>query len=127
MKTLTNKELLAISNHCKYEAWKVLEKRGLVNHRGLVLHHKDVNLKKNDYLRYIEWRLEDLEIMDKREHLKLHHTSLRYSDATKEKMRQKKLGVPKSALHRQHMSEAHKRYWQRKKIEQLNQDMNKNI
>lgn len=125
MKTLTNKELLAISNHCKYEAWKLLENKGLIKHRGLVLHHKDVNLKKNNYLRYIEWRLEDLEIMDKREHLRLHHTGRKCTTYTKQLMRDKKLGVPKSAIHRQHMSESHKRYWQRKKIEQLNQDMNK--
>lgn len=116
----TKKQLLAISNHNKYRRWVELESKGLKYHKKLVLHHVDVNMKEQDYWRYIQWNFNDLQLMDKIEHLKLHHTGLRYSDESKAKMRQKKLGVPKSALHRQHMSESHKRYWMKKKVEQLN-------
>ena len=39
---------------------------------GWVLHHKDVDLKKNDPERYNEWRIEDLVPMTKSEHIKYH-------------------------------------------------------
>ena len=38
--------------------------------------------------------------------------------ATKQKMRDAKLGVPKSEIHKLHISEARKRYFQRIRAEQ---------
>ena len=86
--------------------------------KGYVLHHVDVTMINNDPERYIEWRAEDLKMMSKRDHLRLHHCGLKYSDETKEKMRQKKLGIPKSEEHRKHLSESHKRYWARRKLDE---------
>ena len=119
-KGFTLKELTAISNHNKYEAWKEMEEKGLKYHKGLVLHHKDVSMVDNDYWRYIQWNLDDLELMEKGAHLRLHHTGLKYSTATKHKMRMAKLGIPKSMEHRRALSEAHKRFWMKKKMEELN-------
>ena len=85
---------------------------------GCVLHHIDTTLLHNNPERYILWLPEDLKIMKKGDHIRLHHTGLKYSDETKEKMRQKKLGIPKSPLHRQHLSEARKRYWARRKMDE---------
>ena len=86
--------------------------------KGYVLHHNDTTLLYTNPERYILWLPEDLRIMTKSAHLSLHHTGLKYSDETKEKMRQRKLGVPKAALHRQHLSESHKLYWARRRTEQ---------
>ena len=121
----TRKQLQTISMHNKYIRWKELEAKGLKYHKKLVLHHVDVNMKKLDYWRYIQWNFSDLELMDKVAHLKLHHTGRKCTTETKSKMRAAKLGVPKSREHRKHMSEAHKRYWMKKKVEQLKQDLNK--
>jgi hypothetical protein len=85
---------------------------------GHVLHHVDTTLLYNNPERYILWLPEDLKIMTKAEHLSLHHTGLKYSDETKEKMRQKKLGIPKSEEHRRHLSESHKRYWARRRMDE---------
>ena len=38
-----------------------------------VLHHEDIELKKNDPVRYGEWRIEDLVMMKRRDHTALHH------------------------------------------------------
>lgn len=103
------------------KAWRIVEsKLGWNGHTGYVLHHVDMELKKNNIERYIEWNLEDLQLMKKGEHIKLHHTGLKYSNRTKQLMRMRKLGIPKSALHRQHLSEAHKRYWERRKVAEVN-------
>lgn len=103
------------------KAWRIIEtKLGWDGHTGYVLHHVDMELKTKDIERYIEWRLEDLQLMKKGEHIKLHHTGLKYSNRTKQLMRMRKLGIPKSELHRQHLSEAHKRYWERRKVAEVN-------
>ena len=116
-----NKELTNISAKNNRKAWKVVEaKLGWDGHTGYVLHHVDMELKTKDIERYIEWRLEDLQLMKKGEHIKLHHTGLKYSNRTKQLMRMRKLGIPKSELHRQHLSEAHKRYWERRKVAKVN-------
>ena len=85
--------------------------------KGYVLHHIDTSLLYENPERYILWLPEDLKIMSKGDHLSLHHTGLKYSDETKAKMRQKKLGIPKSPEHRKHLSESHKRYWARRKLD----------
>lgn len=85
--------------------------------KGYVLHHVDTSLLYENPERYILWLPEDLKLMSKGDHLRLHHTGLKYSDETKQKMREKKLGIPKSPLHRLHISEARKRYFARRKLE----------
>jgi hypothetical protein len=42
--------------------------------KGYVLHHIDPSWKKEDPERYIKWNLEDLELMTKSQHLKLHNS-----------------------------------------------------
>lgn len=53
-------------------AWKHFEEHGYVNHDGMVLHHKDVNMKSENPERYVEWRVEDLVPMTRAEHRRLH-------------------------------------------------------
>ena len=70
-KNLT-KEQIRISGSNQMKAWKAFgysEK----DHKGLVLHHKDVNLRSNDVERYILWLPEDLEVMTMSEHTSLHN------------------------------------------------------
>ena len=45
---------------------------GIKGNKNLVLHHKDTTLRHNDIERYIEWRLEDIEILTKSQHSSLH-------------------------------------------------------
>lgn len=83
--------------------------------RGYVLHHKDVNMMRDNIERYILWLPDDLMIMTKADHLRLHHTGTKMSDETKLKMRLAKLGKPKTMEQRRKMSESHKRFWFNKK------------
>ena len=53
-------------------AWKYFEEHGYANHDGMVLHHKDVNMKSENPERYVEWRVEDLVPMTRAEHRRLH-------------------------------------------------------
>ena len=53
-------------------AWKYFEAHGYENHDGMVLHHKDVNMKFENPERYVEWRVEDLIPMTRVEHRRLH-------------------------------------------------------
>lgn len=53
--------------------------------KGYVMHHKDETLKTENIERYIEWRLEDLEVMSKSEHIAYHNSKRVLSDETKEK------------------------------------------
>lgn len=48
------------------------ERNGYGDHVGMVLHHKDPELKYDDPERYHQWLIEDLQPMDKREHRSLH-------------------------------------------------------
>ena len=106
-----------ISMSNRNAAWKKISgtKNGI---KGYVLHHKDINLRHNDINRYIQWNLEDLEIMSKSDHIRLHRTGTHHTTETKQKMRDAKLGVPKSEIHKLHISEARKRYFQRIRAEQ---------
>ena len=74
------------------------------NAQGFVLHHKDPDLIVKDIDRYNEWRPEDLVVMTRAEHTKLHHTGISkkawnkgkrgyMSEETKAKMREKKIGM----------------------------------
>lgn len=45
---------------------------GIKGNKNLVLHHKDTTLRHNNVERYIEWRLEDIEILTKSQHSSLH-------------------------------------------------------
>ena len=77
---------------------------GLKKGDGLVLHHKDPTMRYNNPERYRQWNPEDLVVMTRAEHVKLHHTGISkrawnkgrhnvYTNETKAKMREKKLGV----------------------------------
>lgn len=104
------------------KAWKKISgsKDGI---RGYVLHHKDMNLRHNNINRYIEWRLEDLQIMSKAEHIRLHRTGTHHTTETRKKMRDAKLGVPKSEIHKLHISEARKRYFERQRYAQAKEKL----
>ena len=61
---------------------------------GYVLHHRDPAWKREDPARYVKWNLEDLELMTKSEHTKLHNTGIKnpmygrkHSEESKNKMR----------------------------------------
>ena len=79
------KEQSKISNHNRYQARKILDVP-----KGYVMHHKDPDLMYNDIERYIEWRIEDLEVMSKGEHRRVHMV------VTKAKGDTKKYGRPRS-------------------------------
>ena len=76
---------------------------GLKKGDGLVLHHKDPTMRYANPERYKQWNPEDLVVMTRAEHVKLHHTGVSkkawnkgkyniYTDETKAKMREKKIG-----------------------------------
>lgn len=77
---------------------------GLKKGDGLVLHHKDPTMRYNNPERYKQWNPEDLVVMTRAEHVKLHHTGISkkawnkgkhniYTGETKAKMREKKIGM----------------------------------
>ena len=96
---------------------------------NMILHHKDVTLKERDFTRYLEWRVEDLEVVSRGEHTTLHHKGKSVSLATKKKIAQNHVGfagrhhteetrrrlsecskgVPKSAEARKNIRENHAR------------------
>lgn len=55
-------------------AWKYFISKGLapVDHSGWALHHKDINLKKEDPVRYHQWRISDLMPMTVEDHRSYH-------------------------------------------------------
>lgn len=54
-------------------AWRRARKYfGIEGNIDMVLHHKDETLRHTDYARYLEWRIEDLEVMTREEHTKHH-------------------------------------------------------
>lgn len=81
------KEQKRISNHNNRLAWKHFYPEGNGNpKKGYVLHHVDTTLKKNDIERYILWRIEDLVMLTKAEHIKVHHKGKQVSEETKRKI-----------------------------------------
>ena len=60
-----------------YKAWRTFYPEGNGHCKpGYVLHHKDPELRHKDIDRYLEWRPEDLVMMTKSDHTKLHMTEL---------------------------------------------------
>ena len=56
-----------------YKAWRTFYPEGNGHCKpGYVLHHKDPELRHKDIDRYLEWRPEDLVMMTKSDHVKLH-------------------------------------------------------
>lgn len=107
-----NQYNISARNH--RNTWKMLF--GVYSIKGYVLHHKDPAMKTTNIERYILWLPEDLELMTKAEHVKLHRTGTHHTDHTKWLMRQAKLGKPKTEIQKQRMSESHKRYWMRQRV-----------
>lgn len=56
------------------------KKLGIDGNPNLVLHHKDPNLRWEDVDRYILWQEEDIIVLTKGEHTKLHHELWKQSD-----------------------------------------------
>ena len=106
--TLTDEQRKTF-RHCLYEATKYFNVP-----KGSVLHHKDITLKETNLERYIQWLPEDLVVMTKEEHIKLHHTGAKRSEETRKKMseadkgKQKWLGKHHTEEAKQKISEAHK-------------------
>ena len=98
-----------IYRHCLYEATKYFNVQ-----KGYVLHHKDITMRETNLERYIQWLPEDLVVMSKGEHTKLHHTGSKRSEETRKKMseadkgNQKWLGKHHTEESKKKMSEAHK-------------------
>ena len=68
----------------RIDAWKHFYPEGNGNAKpGFVLHHKDPTLKHNDFKRYRQWRVEDLEMLTLEEHAKIHHKGKHVSEKTK--------------------------------------------
>lgn len=86
---------------------------------GYVLHHIDTNMIHDNIERYIEWNLEDLKMMSKAEHARLHRTGSFHTTATKRKIGQALRGIPKSYEHRLRISEGRKRYWTLKRANDI--------
>lgn len=62
-----------MSNHVHNKNYKNARRYfGIENNPEMVLHHKDPALKTRDVKRYLEWRVEDLEVMTKSEHSHFH-------------------------------------------------------
>lgn len=92
MKVELTKEQIKISRHNKSLAWKHFcqQEKGK---RGYVLHHIDVTLRNNNIDRYIMWNIDDLVMMTKSDHTKLHNKLI--GDTTsrmKEKSRDAHIG-----------------------------------
>ena len=65
---------------------------GVENNPEMVLHHKDPTLKYRDPERYLEWRIEDLEVMTNADHTSLHQTGKTVSNETRAKIRESHVG-----------------------------------
>lgn len=102
---------------------------GIAGDENMVLHHVDQTLRKRDPERYLEWRPEDLVAIEKGEHTRIHHggkvvsaetrrkisenhvgfAGKKHSESTKQKLREKLAGVPKSDETRKKMRDNHAR------------------
>lgn len=97
------KEQETISKRNQIIARKLL---GLVGKPNLVLHHIDPSWRHNDIERYIQWNLEDLEIMDRGAHASLHQKGTK-KPRTEEWNR--KLGLAHKGLKNPAVSESNRR------------------
>lgn len=88
---MTEKELRKFSYYNRKRAWKEFYPEGNGKAKpGFVLHHKDPSWKIEDPIRYAEWRHDDLVMMTKAEHCKL-HSNLNHQDEEIETKRVKNL------------------------------------
>ena len=94
MRKLSN-SMSAISMRNKRKAYKYFESIGLLpinrTRNEYVLHHKDITLKAKNPERYIEWNIEDLVVMPRSEHSRLHQTGNLYNSGHKRTEATKKL------------------------------------
>lgn len=68
---------MRIINNNYHVAWKHFYPEGNGEpKKGYVLHHIDTTLRNNDKERYLEWRIEDLVMMTKKEHCSYHMRNL---------------------------------------------------
>lgn len=74
MKQFTKEqETISSRNKAKARAW--FREHGLIPSDGkrYALHHKDPSWRQNDIERYIQWNVEDLEVMSLKDHAKWHY------------------------------------------------------
>lgn len=82
--------------------------------KTFVLHHIDPTLRHTNRKRYDEWRPEDLCIMSRSEHTRLHQIGnknckgKKLSEETRKKLSAVRKGKKKSEEHKKKLSEAHK-------------------
>ena len=96
-------------------AWKYFEQHGYADHKGMVLHHTDVNMKTENPIRYNEWRPEDLVPMSKAQHRELcmrqqnkkgtYHNSDDHNIKISESMKTTDIKSKKIIIHRQAVAE----------------------
>lgn len=77
-----------IDSTWKNKHWEEARKHfGIENDSNMVLHHKDENLRYENYERYCEWNPEDLVVMTRGEHTSHHWTGKKQTSETIEKMK----------------------------------------
>lgn len=88
---------------------------GIYGNVGIVLHHKDETLRHTDVERYIQWNLDDVEMISKPEHSRIHlqnremHRQPGYhiSDEQKKQISQANKGRKHTEEEKRKMSENH--------------------
>ena len=107
------REQYNISQRNRYYAVKYFESTGeLPKHREkyeYAIHHKDESLRHNDVERYIQWNIEDLEVVKFDDHTKEHHTGKYVSEETKQKLSDWQKGTSKPYLRGKKRSEETKK------------------
>lgn len=86
MEFTKEQESISLKNRVKAAEYFKLNELNKDNPYAYVMHHKDPSLKHNDIERYIQWNIEDLEVMDFKEHSSLHHKGKTLSEETKRKI-----------------------------------------
>ena len=87
---------------------KLRKELGILGDNNLVLHHKDPSWLYEDIERYIQWNPEDVEVMSRSEHNRLHGIRRQFSEETRKKLSESLKGKPKSEEARRKMSESAK-------------------
>ena len=73
--------------------------------KGYVLHHKDVELKKKDIDRYNQWNVEDLVMIERTEHNRIHNLGVKRSEETCRKIGDAHRGQVPWNIGKQHSEE----------------------